>query len=201
MNRFKSQAWEQIVTKAEQWRNLATQYADDPTDYPKELGHLTHELIYLCDEHAGIDTSLFWDTWQQIERQVGKSSIGRRISKAELESKIMACVGLVERLIRRGTTNSKPGSTTAQIDAERVDSPELTSEQRAILFLNDEIKSGRLPSKTALAEKLDVSRRTLGNWRAFTAAYGNLKRKMQKQSPPRGLKRDGKIEAWRESGK
>ena len=100
--------------------------------------------------------------------------------------------------------NAKPEAVENQggRNALGSSSARLTPEQKAVLFISDEMKTtGKLPTKTAIAEKLDISRRTLGNWRAFKVAYANLKKSLQKRPPPRGSKTEGKIEAWWESGK
>lgn len=78
----------------------------------------------------------------------------------------------------------------------------LTPEVRAILFVNERLKStGQLPTKKAIAKALDVDRRTLDNWKPFKVAYAKLK-KQYTRIPPKGTKsREGELEAWRESGK
>jgi len=46
--------------------------------------------------------------------------------------------------------------------------PPLTPKVKAIFFVNHELKrTGRLPTKTAIAKGLEVDRRTLNNWTAF----------------------------------
>ena len=82
------------------------------------------------------------------------------------------------------------------------DAKQLTPEARAILFVQEQIKStGRVPTKTAIAKALDVNRRTLNNWSAFKVAYNKLKSETRRQ-PARGTKaKDGMLEAWRKSGK
>jgi len=78
----------------------------------------------------------------------------------------------------------------------------LTPEARAILFVQEQIKTtGKLPTKTAIATALDVDRRTLNNWSAFKVAYKKLQSENRRQ-PAKGTKaKDGTLEAWRESGK
>jgi hypothetical protein len=73
-------------------------------------------------------------------------------------------------------------------------------EARAILFVKDRLKkTGKLPTKTAIAKLLDVDRRTLDNWTAFKVAYSKMKDDLsRRRPPPRGSKSaDGNLEAWR----
>jgi len=82
------------------------------------------------------------------------------------------------------------------------DPRQLTPEARAILFIQERIKTtGKVPTKTAIAKALEVNRRTLNNWSAFKVAYKKLQSDNRRQ-PARGTKaKDGTLEAWRESGK
>jgi hypothetical protein len=95
-------------------------------------------------------------------------------------------------------------ATLRLIDPGQASPPqgELSREARAILFVQDHLKTtGRLPTKKQIAEHLDITRRTLGNWRAFKSAYHHLEKQYRK-APPKGFKdADGNLEAWRDSGK
>jgi hypothetical protein len=94
-------------------------------------------------------------------------------------------------------------SATEKTQSIRDNDPgQLTSEARAILFVQERIKTtGKVPTKTAIAEALDVNRRTLNNWSAFKAAYKQLQSRTRRQ-PARGSKgKDGTLESWRENGK
>jgi hypothetical protein len=79
------------------------------------------------------------------------------------------------------------------------DRPALTPEERAIVFVREHLKrTGNLPPKTLIAEKLGVDRRTLHNWKAFKVAYVQMKSQLG-MAPARGTKdRDGNLDAWRE---
>ena len=84
----------------------------------------------------------------------------------------------------------------------KVEGHDLTPETKAILFVQERLKTtGKLPTKKAIAEVLDVNRRTLYTWTAFKVAYKKLQSETRRQ-PARGSKaKDGTLEAWRESGK
>jgi hypothetical protein len=75
---------------------------------------------------------------------------------------------------------------------------ELLPEVRAILFINERVKNtGKLPTKTSIAKILDVSTKTLNNWKAFKTTYAVLKAK-QNRTLPKGKKdKDGNLEAWK----
>ncbi len=81
------------------------------------------------------------------------------------------------------------------------DPGQLTPEARAILFIQERIKTtGKLPLKKDIAAALTVTPRAMRNWKAFKVAYAKLKR--QYNAPPKGTKsKDGTLEAWRENGK
>ena len=78
---------------------------------------------------------------------------------------------------------------------------ELTGEMKAILFIQERLKTtGKLPTKKAIADLLEVHPRTLLNWGGFTAAYAELERKHgSTRRRPRGEKsKDGNLEAWQD---
>ena len=102
-NRFKSAVWERILLLANEWRQEAAAFVDDPSYKPRRLGTFTYDLMALCDSQGTIDTSLLWDMKCQIDIQSGKTRSGRRVRQAELEAKMMRCVGVLDRLQLLGT--------------------------------------------------------------------------------------------------
>jgi len=108
MPSFKSQQWEELLVIADQWRQVAAAYVDDPTEQPSRLGTLTYRLMNLCDEHTRIDTAPFWDFWRQVEVQTGRSALGSKVSQQAMETLLMRCVGLLDRLRLLGITTEPP---------------------------------------------------------------------------------------------
>jgi hypothetical protein len=100
------------------------------------------------------------------------------------------------------TLDKNKGENPPNVSAQSTPGEQLTPEARAILFIQERIKTtGNLPPKTDIAKALDVDRRTLNNWKAFKVAYKQLKITKQTSLPKGSKDKDGNMEACRESGK
>lgn len=102
---------------------------------------------------------------------------------------------LKERSLGAAPARHRPPSDDGQTGVQ------LTGEAKAILFIQERLKTtGRLPTKKAVADLLEVSDRTMRNWRGFNVAYAELERKHGSvRRRPRGEKsKDGTLEAWQD---
>lgn len=156
------------------------------------------------------------DDGRQMQADLRESTTERdRLREAdpddyELEDRAAAYAGEQFKIVQWAMTHLAPGCVTPEEIVEPMDgvSPKkhsqrstATRQEKAILALGDILKtSGKLPSKKAIAELLDVDPRTMRNWTAFNAAYSKLKAERQRDIP-RGTKVDGVVEAKAEKRK
>lgn len=105
---FKNDDWREILVTADKWRQEAGACVDDPHERPQRLGTYTYKMMELLDKHSAVDPMPLWDLFQQIQVQTGMSTIGARVSQQRLETMMMQCVGVLERLKQLGTSENEP---------------------------------------------------------------------------------------------
>jgi hypothetical protein len=110
---FKTDRWKKIIHFAEQWREEAGNYINDPAMFPtRKLGYITQQLIQLCDsEGLHIDTAPLIDLSCQIDVQQGKSSLGRVVSQKNLLERMTRCVWILDRLFFMGSVKDNPADS------------------------------------------------------------------------------------------
>ncbi len=155
----------------------------------KAIKQIDDELESMGFDPPGLDIEKWVHLSRIVEREPNQKNLQEIVDWArawvdrkKIESQLQAQQSL--------SVGAKPGAE------------QLTPETRAILFIQERIKTtGKLPPKKDIAKALHVNRRTLNNWTAFKVAYKQFKQ-INHTSLPKGSKdKEGMLEAWEENGK